>query len=210
MALRDRLIDYDCNGATYQAYLAWDDNISGARPGVLVSHAWGGRSEFEDEKARWLATQGYAALALDVYGKGIRGASTEECAALMTPLMEDRKLLLTRLQSALSTLRAQAEVDASRCAGIGFCFGGLCMLDLARAGSDLCGVVSVHGLFVAPDYPCAEAIPASVLCLHGYDDPMATPDSLLSLAAEFTAARRRLAGACLRWHDARFYESRSQ
>lgn len=188
MAICEQVLDYDLDGRTYEGLMVWDDAASGPRPGVLVAHAWGGRSEFEDGKARWLAQQGYVGFALDVYGKGVRGSSTEENAALMTPLMENRGELLARLQRALEVMRDQAPVDGARCAGIGYCFGGLCMLDLARAGSVMTGVVSLHGLFQAPENGAARDVKASVLCLHGYDDPMATPDSLLALASEFSEA----------------------
>jgi dienelactone hydrolase len=188
MALQERLIDYTIDGRTYEAFMAWDDGTAAPAPGVLVSHAWAGRTEFEEDKARWLAARGYVGVAIDNYGKGVRGSSTEENAALMTPLMEDREQLLTRLQAGLSTLREQPEVDAGRCAGIGYCFGGLCMLDLARAGTDVSGVISVHGLFTPPAGGAGAAIGARVLCLHGYDDPMAPPEALLALAGELTSA----------------------
>ena len=79
------------------------------------------------------------------------------------------------------------EVDADRCAGMGYCFGGLCMLDLARSGADVAGVISIHGLFNAPDIDCAP-IAAKVLCLHGYDDPMALPETILELGSELSSA----------------------
>lgn len=184
MAIRERTIVYEYAGKPHEGLLVWDDAQTSPRPGVLVSHAWGGRSQFEDGKAHWLAGEGYVAFALDVYGQGIRGQSAEENAALMNPLLENRDELQARLQMALQALRLEVEVDASRCAAIGYCFGGLCVLDLARSGTDLRGVVSIHGLFTAPEGATVDSIKAKVLCLHGYDDPMADPDSLLALAKE--------------------------
>ncbi len=188
MALRETMLDYDIDGTTYEGLLVVDDAWSGPRPGVLVAHAWAGRTGFEDGKARWLAERGYAALAMDLYGKGVRGSNNEENAALMTPFVEDRPMLQARLAANLAELRAQEAVDASRCAGIGFCFGGLCMLDLARSGADVAGVVSIHGLFMPAPNTSGTPITASVLCLHGYDDPMAQPQSLLDLAEELSGA----------------------
>lgn len=188
MAIAETEIDYDIDGRTYSGLLAWDDSLPGARPEVLVAHAWGGRSEFEDEKARWLAKRGYAGFALDMYGKGVRGTTTEESAALMTPLVEDRPQLQHRISAALATLREQDQVDADRCAAMGFCFGGLCALDLARMGSDVCGVISIHGLFMPAGTTEGVSITAKVLCLHGYDDPMADPDALLALTRELSTA----------------------
>ena len=134
MAIQERLVEYDCDGTVCEGYLAWDD-AAGPAPGVLVSHAWGGRSAFEEGKARDLAARGYVGFALDVYGKGRRGSNADENGALMTPFIEDRAKLRRHLESALATLREQPEVDADRCAGMGYCFGGLCMLDLARSGA---------------------------------------------------------------------------
>ena len=165
---------------------AWDDDFEGPRPGVLVSHAWGGRGDFEDGKADALAALGYAALALDLYGKGVRGNGPDTNAALMQPFLDDRAMLQRRMLASLATLRGQPEVDAERVAAIGFCFGGLCVLDLARSGEDLAGVVSFHGLLGAPGNTAGNSIRARVLALHGWDDPMATPDTVQALADEMS------------------------
>lgn len=190
MAIEERFIEYDCDGTLLEGYLAFDANASGPLPAVAVAHAWGGRADFEMAKARDLAANGYVGFALDMFGKGVRGNSTEENQALMMPLMENRALVTSRMHRAIDVLREQAEVDASKVAAIGFCFGGLCVLDLARSGSDVCGVVSFHGLFAPPgpvgDRPAP--ISAKVLCLHGYDDPMVEPGSILDLGKELTAA----------------------
>lgn len=187
MTIITRLVDYEHQGVQLQGLLAWDDTLAGPLPGVLVAHAWGGRSEFENSKAVALAEMGYVGFAIDMYGTGILGSSPEENTALMTPLLEDRELLQQRMAEGVETLRKQPEVKVAAIAAMGYCFGGLCVLDLARAGSDVLGVVSFHGLFVPPGNTADNAISAKVLCLHGYDDPMAQPDSMLSLAAEMSA-----------------------
>lgn len=187
MAVQTRVIEYRDGNAVLEGLLAWDDSKKGPRPGVMVSHAWAGRSEFEDNKAVELAKLGYAGFALDLYGKGRRGSNKEQNAALMKPFIEDRARLQARLLLSLNTLRAQAEVDADKVAAIGFCFGGLCVLDIARSGADLAGVVSFHGLFGAPGNTGDNTIRAKVLALHGWDDPMATPEQVLALAKELTA-----------------------
>ena len=186
MAVQNRLVDYHDGDVVLEGMLAWDDSIEGPRPGVLVSHAWGGRSDFEDGKANALAELGYAAFALDLYGKGVRGSGPEENAALMQPFLEDRAMLQQRLLVSLDTMRAQDSVDANRVAAIGFCFGGLCVLDIARTGADLAGVISFHGLFAAPGNTEGNTSRAKVLALHGWDDPMATPENVLALSRELT------------------------
>ncbi len=116
----------------------------------------------------------------------MQGASTEENAALMQPFLDDRGMLQRRMQLSLNTMREQAEVDDQNVAAIGFCFGGLCVLDLARTGEDLAGVISFHGLFAPPGNTAGIPIKAKVLALHGWDDPMAPPDQVLALAEELT------------------------
>ena len=188
MTIQTRLVEYQDKGTTLEAFMAWDDAVGGPRPAVAIAHTWAGRSAFEEGKALELAEQGYVGFALDMYGKGVLGSSPEENTALMTPLMEDRAALQQRINTAIVTLRQQAEVDPGRVAASGYCFGGLCVLDLARSGSDVCGVVSLHGLFNPPGNTAGTPITARVLCLHGYDDPMAKPQSMLELAAELSAA----------------------
>lgn len=187
MGIQNRLIEYSDGDVILEGLLAWDDSLPGPRPGVLVSHAWAGRSDFEDGKANSLADLGYAAFSLDLYGKRVRGSSPEENSALMQPFLDDRAMLQRRLLIALETLRDQIEVNASRVAAIGFCFGGLCVLDLARTGEDLAGVVSFHGLLGAPGNTDGNTIKTRILALHGWDDPMATPDNVISLSKELSA-----------------------
>lgn len=180
-------VEYGHGGETFSAHVAWDTSISGHRPGVLVAHAWGGRSEFEDRKAEQLAELGYVGFALDLYGKGIRGSNAEENAALMQPLLDDRRLLQERMAAALEHLSGQKDVDRTRLAAIGFCFGGLCVLDLARSGADLRGVASFHGLLAAPEQSGSVDLSAKVLALHGWQDPMATPEQVLQFSKEMDA-----------------------
>jgi dienelactone hydrolase len=188
MTIQTRRVEYSHNNAVLEGLLAWDDALAGPRPAVAIAHTWAGRGAFEEGKAVELAKQGYVGFAIDVYGKGILGKSPEENAALMSPLMQDRVLLLQRITSAVSVLREQPEVDAVNVAAMGYCFGGLCVLDLARSGSDVKGVVSLHGLFTPPETTNSNSITAKVLCLHGYDDPMAEPEAMVALAAELSAA----------------------
>jgi len=116
----------------------------------------------------------------------VQGDSVEENSALMQPFLDDREMLQKRLQGSLDVLGSQNEVDASRLGAIGFCFGGLCVLDLARVGADLNGVVSFHGLFGSPGNTAENKIKARILVLHGWDDPMATPDQVVTLGEELT------------------------
>ena len=187
MALRERLIEYRDGDAVLEGFFCYDDERPGPLPAVLISHAWGGRDEFVERKARRLAWHGYATFALDMYGKGKRGHSVEENQKLMGPFVQDRAVLAQRIGAALTALKGMSEVDSRRVAAMGFCFGGLCVLDLARSGADVRGVVSIHGLLKPNGLKNPEKIGAKVLILHGYDDPMAPPEDVLAVAKEFSS-----------------------
>lgn len=178
---------YDQDGVAFDGMLATAG--AEARPGVLVIHGWEGRSVDQERFAVRLAELGYAAVCIDLYGDGRRGTTPQTCQALMAPLVADRALLRRRLLGAVAAAGRLAAVDAARMAAIGFCFGGLCALDLARANAPVKGVVSFHGALAPPDGPAPEAIAPRVLVLHGWDDPMAPPSDMTALAAELTAAR---------------------
>ncbi len=188
MSIRTRPVDYDDGHIAYEGTLAWDDVSGGPRPGVLVVHTIRGRSAFEEGKAEALARLGYAAFAIDLYGRAEIGTGEDNTRSHMNALKADRDALQRRLSLSLRVLKEQPEVDERRTAAIGFCFGGLCVLDMARIGEDLAGVVSFHGLLDAPDNIPGNNIDARVLVLHGWDDPLATPDSILALSEELTAA----------------------
>jgi dienelactone hydrolase len=146
-------------------------------------------------KAREIAAIGYVGFALDLYGEGRVGASPEENRARMEPFMADRSRVARRMTLALEALRACPEVDASRVAAIGFCFGGLCVLDLARSGAELGGVVSFHGLLQPPPTPTTQ-VRCRVLVLNGHDDPWVPPEQAVALGHELSAV-----GADWQLHD---------
>ncbi len=188
MGLRTDTIDYHDGKTCLEGFLAYDDSLGTLLPAVMISHAWRGRDDFVCNKARALAEMGYVAFALDLYGKGVLGNNLEENARLMQPFMDNRSLLQRRMTRALDTVRDLEQVDAERIAAIGFCFGGLCVLDLARTGADLRGVVSFHGLLIPPGNTQGNSIEAKVLMLHGHDDPMVPMDDVLAVQQEMTEA----------------------
>lgn len=188
MTITTRAVDYAQGGKAFEGLLAFDAAKAGRRPAVLVSHAWAGRSAGEEAFAKDLAALGYAGFALDLYGKGVLGRTNEECQALMTPLVSNRPLLQERLLSVVEVVKALPEVDPSRIAIIGFCFGGLCALDVARTGAEIRGAASFHGLFGAPGNTKGRKIKAKVIAFHGYDDPMVKPEEIVALGNELTEA----------------------
>ncbi|MBX9692407.1 MAG: dienelactone hydrolase family protein [Cyanobacteria bacterium] len=188
--MHTEFLDYQDSSTTCEAFVALDDSSKAKRPCVLISHAWAGQSDGERDNAKKIAELGYVGFCLDNYGKGKRGSSMEENAKLMQPFVDDRQMLRTRLLAGVTAAAAHPQVDADRIAAIGYCFGGLCVLDLARSADPrVKGVVSFHGLFSPPNLGTQKHISAKVLILHGYDDPMATPTNMVEVATELTSAK---------------------
>ena len=188
MALREQLIEYRDGDTVLEGFFCYEDSFTTPLPAVLISHAWGGRDAFVERKARRLAWHGYATFALDMYGKGKRGRTVEENQALMMPFVQDRALLARRIGAAVAAVKGLPQVDGRRVAAMGFCFGGLCVLDLARSGAEVRGVISFHGLLKPSGLPRSGKIGARILMLHGYDDPLAPPEDVIAVAKEFTEA----------------------
>ena len=186
--LHTSTIDYADGDAVCEAYVAVGDGDH-RRPCVLVAHQWSGVSDHERGAAEHFADAGYVGFALDVYGKGKRGQPLSDNSHLMGPWLSDRAALRRRLLAAVAAAKAHPRVDPARIAIIGYCFGGLCALDVARSGSaDVVGAVSLHGIFAPPTIGPQTKIGASVLVLHGWDDPMVKPDDVKAFGAELTEA----------------------
>jgi|694.fasta_scaffold10622_8 dienelactone hydrolase len=193
--MREEKVSYEINGVQFSGRLVFDESIKGKRPAILVAHAWRGQDDFAIKKAHELAKLGYVGFASDLYGNGIHVQSNEEAAALMLPLFIDRKALRDRVVAAYRSL-SQAEVaDPHRIGAIGFCFGGMAVLELLRSGVSLKGVVSFHGILgntlgehKARLAPSTEKMHGSILILHGHEDPLVSVQDILTLQNELTKA----------------------
>ncbi len=170
-AVHTEAVRYRAGDTELEGWLVYDDGVSGKRPGVLVAHQWMGLTDYEKRRAEMLAKLGYVAFCADVYGIGVRPRDTAEAGALAGKYKNDRTLLRSRLNAALEVLQNQSQVDRTRLAAIGYCFGGTAVLELARAGADLGGVVSFHGGLGAGTPAASGPIRCAVLALHGADDP---------------------------------------
>jgi dienelactone hydrolase len=190
MAIQTQLIEYYDNSKQLEGFLAFDDQREDLRPGVLIAHTWAGRDQAACDNAIKLAKLGYVGFAADMYGKGVLGTNPEQNADLMQPFIDNRAYLQSRMMTALETLRQLHPVNSAQVAAIGYCFGGLCVIDLARTGIKLGGVISMHGLLNPPDNIGEDnRIRAKMLVLHGYEDPLATPHALAALQKELTDAK---------------------
>lgn len=184
MNISNRPIEYRDGDVILEGRLAVDSTSGERRPAVLIVHAYGGCSAFEQERASALAELGYVGFAADLYGKGVYSADPAVATRLMQPFLDDRGLLLRRMTLALASLREQPEVDRHRVAAIGYCFGGLAVLDLARSGAAVAGVASFHGLLDRSGGTVLQAIAPKILVLHGWQDPMVPPEQVLEFARE--------------------------
>lgn len=183
-------IEYRERDTLFKGFVSYDEAGVGPRPAVMVLPDWGGRGPAACDKARQLAGLGYLGFAADMYGEARLGRDEVEKRALMTPMREDRGLLAARVLAAYGALSALDTVDSARIAAIGYCFGGLVVLDLARAGAEVRGVVSLHGLLTdRPEGMPEPEIRSKVLVLHGYDDPLVPPEQVVDFAGEMTRKR---------------------
>ncbi len=184
MTFKKTVIEYADANNTYKGLLVQKQNQS-ARASILIAHTWNGRGPFVENIAERLCELGYQAFAIDMYGNGLLEEHPAKCEALMKPLVENRAELQHRICLALEALKQHPDVDKNKILAIGYCFGGMCVLDLARSGAELLGVVSFHGLLYAPQQK-SQAIQASILILHGHDDPMVPVEQVNQIKAEFT------------------------
>ena len=183
--MKTETVNYQAKNIDLKGYVAFPDAENA--PLVLIVHTWAGKDEFVHQRAEDLAALGYVGFAVDMYGNGKVGAATAENESLMPPLVSDREKLKDRIVSALNYGKSLPGVDSSRAAAIGYCFGGLVVLDLARSGEDLSGVVSFHGLLMPSDIS-EKGIKAKVLVLHGERDPMVPLDMGDTFQKEMTEA----------------------
>jgi len=179
-----KTIEYRQGDTVLEGYLVYDDALKGQRPGVLVVHEWTGLGKYARNRAAQLADMGYVAFAADIYGKGIRPNSPTEAGREAGKYLSDRKLLRLRAIAGLEELLKLPQVDPARVAAIGYCFGGTTVLELARSGAKLNGVVSFHGGLSSEKPSDGKNIKAKLLVLHGADDRHVPPQQVAAFQEE--------------------------
>ena len=187
-ALISQTVDYKQGDSVLEGYLVYDDARKDKRPGILVVHEWKGLNAYAKRRADMLAQLGYVAFAADIYGKGIRPQTIDEAGAMAGKFKADRALLRARVNAGLDVLKSQPNVDTSKLAAIGYCFGGTAVLELGRSGADIKGIVSFHGGLSSPTPQDARNIKAKVLALHGAADPFVKADEVAAFEKEMTDA----------------------
>ncbi|HEY1124074.1 MAG TPA: dienelactone hydrolase family protein [Sphingobium sp.] len=186
MAIERKVHIHDGPGGPFESMFVGDPDV-GPQPGMLLFPNFFGTKEWDFAKAETLAALGYKVLVVDYYGQGKRGTDMASSGTLLHDFMADRVVVKHRLLSALAELKLLAGVDAKKLGAIGFCAGGKCVLDLARAGGDIKGGVSFHGVYDAPPFPNA-AITAKLLICDGWNDQLCPPQAKTALCEELTAS----------------------
>lgn len=167
--LKEENISYKLDSLTMDGYVVYDENITGKRPAILVVHEWWGLNDYVKSRARQLAELGYIAMAIDLYGNGKRADNPADAGALATPFYKDPVMAKKHFDAAVAKLKEYAQVDSSNMAGIGYCFGGGMLINLARMGEPLKGVVSFHGSLLGTPAD-KNMLRSKLLVLHGNDD----------------------------------------
>jgi dienelactone hydrolase len=184
-----RTVEYKQGDTLLEGYLAYDDSGTSPRPGVVIVHQWMGLTDYEKHRAEQLAQLGYVAFCADVYGKGVRPADTRQAGTEASKYKNNRPLLRQRVNAALEELKKNSLVDTRRTAAIGYCFGGTAVIELARSGAELAGVVSFHGGLDSPVPEDGRNIKAKVLACHGADDPFVSAQDLAAFEKEMRDAK---------------------
>ena len=186
--LMGKAVEYSAQGAVMRGYLAYNENVKGKRPGVLVVHEWWGLNDYARKRARMLAELGYTALAVDMYGEGKHAMHPDDARAFSSELMKNFDSAKARFIAAMEFLKRQGNVDPTRIAAIGYCMGGGIVLNMVREGTDLKGVVSFHGS-LTPVKPAQPGVmKAKILVLNGADDKFITPEQIEAFKQEMKSA----------------------
>ncbi|MBI5444778.1 MAG: dienelactone hydrolase family protein [Deltaproteobacteria bacterium] len=188
-AVKTEVVEYQDGDQTCEGFLAYDDAVKSRRPGIVVVHEWMGLGDYAKGRAKQLAELGYVAFAADIYGKGIRAKDAKEAGQLAGKYKGDLPLLRSRARAAFDPLAKNGRVDAASLFAIGYCFGGTTVLELARSGAPLAGVVSFHGGLSTKDPADAKSIKGRVLVLHGAADPYVPPAEVAAFQKEMTDAK---------------------
>lgn len=185
-------ISYKDGDVELKGYLFWDDAFSGKRPGILVAHEWWGLNDYAKLRAEMLAEVGYVAFAADMYGEGKMTRHADEAKGWMKQITNNLELWQRRANLALEQLRSHPNVESTKLAAIGYCFGGATVMQMAYLGADLDGVVSFHGSLPPATPEQAAKIKARVLIAHGEDDGFIPPERI-------EAFKKALSGAGVDW-----------
>ena len=187
-ALKGEEIEYKAGNTVLKGYLVYDNSIADKRPAVLVVHEWWGHNEYARKRARMLAELGYTALAVDMYGEGKQADHPEHAGKFASAVMKDMEVATTRFQAGVRLLEQHKTVDPQKIAAIGYCFGGTIVLQMARLGTGLNGVVSFHGNLGTATPAKSGQIKTEILVLNGAADPFVPAEQIAQFKKEMDHA----------------------
>ncbi len=176
------------DGKELLGHLAWDTEIEGERPGVLVFPEWWGLNDYIKKRTEQVASLGYFAMGVDMYGNGKTADHPEEAGSLMNGVLGDLDLLKSRVEAAYQALRNEELADSNRMGAIGYCFGGALVLNMARFGMDLQAVVSFHGALDSMQKPGPGEVKAKILVCHGAADQFIPDEAIVNFKKEMEEA----------------------
>lgn len=185
--MKSKTIEYFDGNQKLIGELVYKDELKTSQSAVIVFHAFEGRGKFALDYAKRLAEHGWVSFVADMYGDAQVADTIEGCFKLISPFLTDRNMVRRRAVLAFETLLQQEHINKNKIGAIGFCFGGMCMLELARSGANLKAGVSAHGVLAKSQLP-THSIKSSLLILHGYKDPQVPPEQLLQFAEEMEKA----------------------
>jgi len=181
-------VTYRAGDTTLKGYLAYDDAISGQRPGILVVHEWWGHNEYSRQRARILAAMGYTALAVDMYGDGKQAGHPKDAGQFAGEVSNNMAAATARFEAGIALLKQHDAVNPEQLSAIGYCFGGGIVLEMARRGLDLDLVASFHGSLGTATPAAPGGVKARLLVFNGAADPFVKPEQIDAFKAEMDAA----------------------
>lgn len=188
-AIQTHEIPYQSSdGTRLIGYYAYDDAKAGPRPGIVVVHEWWGLNDYAKRRARDLAGLGYSALAIDMYGEGKNTEHPKDAMTFMQAALKDTAASTARFDAGLALLKQQPQTDPARLGAVGYCFGGKVVLDAARRGEPLLGVVTFHGALATATPATPGSVKAALLVEHGAADSMVTPQQVSAFKQEMDTA----------------------
>jgi len=186
-AITEKEISYSSDGVNMKGLIVYDANQKSKGPAILVVHEWWGLNDYSKSRARQLAELGYTAMAVDMFGEGETAVSPEIAESLVKPFYENPYLAYSRLNAAISALKKEEFIDPDQLAAIGYCYGGFVVLNAAKAGADLKGVVSFHGNLSGLPIK-KDSLQAEILVCHGGNDPFVSEEEVNTFRSQMDSA----------------------
>ena len=188
MSIHTEYTTYSYENTQLNGYLAWNETTYDKRPGILVFPEWWGMNEYIQKRTEQIAELGFVAMGVDMYGEGKTTDIPDQAGSLMNAVIRDKGIVKDRVQAGYNVLKNHPLSYSERLGAIGYCFGGALVLNMARFGMDLKGVVSFHGSLDSFHTPAPGEIKAKILVCHGDADKMISQEAIDQFKSEMDTA----------------------